>query len=111
MNKLTSVKFINRQRGSGKTTSLIHTAYITGYPIIVMSNARKVELEKQAKNIQFNDILIYTIDEWLSLKLYRDNTNILIDEVEDLLKSILNNYLNANVVAATLSLPMEENID
>lgn len=35
------MRFINRPRGSGKTIMMIHSAYTTGYPIIVTSQRRK----------------------------------------------------------------------
>lgn len=53
---------------------------------------------------------VYTVEEWNNFKRNHMVENIFIDETEDLLKKILNEYLNANVVAASLSLPMEEKL-
>lgn len=101
------MRFINNARRTGKTVMMIHSAYITGYPIIVTTQQRKELIIKQAQDMHCNDIDVYTVEEWNRLKIHHITENVFVDEVEDLLKKILNEYLSVNVVAATLSLPMK----
>lgn len=105
------MRLINRSRQSGKTSMLIHTAYITGYPIIVTTLQRKDYVKKQAIDMGCNDIDVYTLEEWNGQvnNQHRDiEKNVLIDEVEDVLNNIINEYLNANVIAATLTLAIDD---
>ena len=53
------MKFINMGRRSGKTTMLIHTAYITGTPIIVWDRKRAENVFQQAVSMGFNDIDVF----------------------------------------------------
>lgn len=103
------MRFINKARGTGKTTMMIHSAYTTGYPIIVTTYQRKEYIKKQAQDMNCDDIDVYTVEEWNRTRLNRPVLDkVFVDEAEDLLKKILNEYLHANVVAATLSLPMND---
>lgn len=102
------MRFINRARQSGKTVMMIHSAYTTGYPIIVTTQQRKELIIKQARDMNCDDIEVYTVEEWNRSRVHHMTENIFVDETEDLLKKILNEYLQANVVAATLSLPMND---
>lgn len=43
------MKIINRERGTGKTTMLISTAYVTGKPIITYTMNNKNHLMSMAK--------------------------------------------------------------
>lgn len=103
------MRFINRARQSGKTVMMIHSAYTTGYPIIVTTQQRKELIKKQAQDMMCDDIDVYTVEEWNRIRSSRPVLDkVFVDETEDLLKKILNEYLHANVVAATLSLPMND---
>lgn len=102
------MRFINKCRGTGKTTMMIHSAYTTGYPIIVTTHIRKDYVLQQAHEMNCDGINVYTVDEWNRLRnASHEERQVFVDETEDLLKKILNEYLDANVVAATLSLEMK----
>lgn len=101
------MRFINKGRGTGKTTMMISTAYATGYPIIVTTHIRKDYVLQQAHEMNCDGINVYTVEEWNRLIHIGENNYALVDEVEELLEKALNDYLKTNVVAATLSLEME----
>ena len=52
------MRFINKGRGTGKTTMMIHSAYTTGYPIIVTNHIRKDLILQQAHEMNCDDILL-----------------------------------------------------
>ncbi len=59
------MKIINRERGTGKTTMLISTAYVTGNPIITSTMNNKNNLLDMAERMGMSaNIEVYTIDEW-----------------------------------------------
>ena len=58
-------KFINRGRQSGKSTMLIHAAYMTDSPIIVYDRVRKISLQEQAEKIGCKGVEIFTLKEWM----------------------------------------------
>ena len=58
------MRFINRRRGSGKTTMLINSAYTTGYPIIVPTLAHKNFIIEKSF---LQEIMKYTIALLFSL--------------------------------------------
>lgn len=101
------MRLINRGRGTGKTTMMIHTAYVTGYPIIVTTHTRKDYVLQQAHEMNCDGINVYTVEEWNRLIHIGKNNYALVDEVKELLEKALNDYLKTNVVAATLSLEMK----
>ena len=102
------MRFINKRRGSGKTTMLINSAYTTGYPIIVPTLAYKNFIIEKSKDMNCNNIEVYTIKEWEIIRKNKPvSDKVYVDEVESLLRQVLNEHLHAEVVAATLSLPME----
>ena len=93
------MRIINRGRGTGKTTMLVSTAYVTGKPIITSTMSNKNNLMDTAKTMGIsNSIEVYTINEWLEL---------LVDNIELMLGEVLSKYLNANVVAGTMTIPMD----
>ena len=106
------MKYINMQRGAGKSTVLIHTAYATGYPILVIDSQRGRNLRALSSDLGFDDIRICTLDEWVHHRLSGMYEHILIDELEDLIPLALQNLLNtptANMVmSGTMSIPMLE---
>jgi len=69
-------------RRSGKTTILINSAYITGYPILVYNRARAEVVKKQAKSLGL-DIEIFTVSEWVTSN-YPCKRKVLIDEAAEL---------------------------
>lgn len=103
------MRIINRGRGTGKTAMLISTAYVTGKPIITSTMNNKNSLMDMAKAMDVsNNIEIYTIDEWLKRhRPYIPNNEILIDNVDLILGEVLSKFLNANVIAGTMTVPMD----
>lgn len=103
------IKFINLKRRNGKTTMLIHTAYVTGYPIIVSTTVRASCIKEQAVKMGFENIEVYSLGEWRNIF---DNSlkteKVLIDEAEDIINFALRELLQAEVVAASFSIPMLE---
>lgn len=84
-------------RCTGKTTTLIHDAYFTGLPIIVITNTRKNNILSQAQTMGI-DIKCYTVNELASKKELKGG-QVLVDELEE----VLNYCLGAKVVKATMS--------
>lgn len=100
-------RFINKNRGTGKTMMMIHAAYVVGYPIIVTTVRKKEYLMRQAIDMGCNNIDVYTVEEWNRGKNNISHSDkVLVDDVDELLTKMINEYLNADVVAATLSLPI-----
>ena len=104
-----NMRIINRGRGTGKTTMLVSTAYVTGKPIITSTMSNKNSLMDTARRMGVsNNIEVYTIDEWLKChRPYIPNNEILIDDVELILGEILSKFLDANVIAGTMTVPMD----
>jgi hypothetical protein len=103
------MRIINRGRGTGKTAMLISTAYVTGKPIITSTMNTKNSLLDMAERMGISaNIEVYTINEWLEYhKLYMPNNEILVDNVELILGDVLSKFLNANIIAGTMSVPMD----
>lgn len=103
------MRIINRGRRTGKTAMLISTAYVTGKPIITSTMNTKNSLLDMAERMGISaNIEVYTINEWLEYhKLYMPNNEILVDNVELILGDVLSKFLNANVIAGTMSVPMD----
>ena len=99
--------FINRGRRTGKTTALINASYVTNYPILVWDNARAEQVRKQAKELGFSDIEVFSIEEYKRVSVHRAD-KILIDEATNFIEAGLIELLHAEVVACTLSLPCYE---
>lgn len=101
-------KFINRGRQSGKSTILIHAAYLTDSPIIVYDSVRKRILQEQANKMGFKGVDIFTLEEWMRFIGRPKPKTILIDEALPIIDKIMSEALEAEVLAATFTLPMEE---
>ena len=100
--------FINRGRRSGKSTMMIYTAYLTGSPIIVYDRARKLCLCEQAIKMGCKNVDVFTLEEWMRDMGSSERRKILIDEALPIIDKIMSKTLKAEVLAATLTLPMEE---
>ena len=104
------MRIINRARQTGKTTILIHAAYVTQSPIIVLDLVRKKSLLSQAKKEKL-DVNVLTVSEWAELArvVYgTPNENLLIDEADKIIEDALEFYLHAHIEAITLTCPMYE---
>ena len=83
-------------RGTGKTTSLIHDSYFTGLPIVVSTQVRKNYILEQAKAMGV-EVKVFTVNEIRSEGMRV--REVLVDELED----ILNQCLGCKVVKATMT--------
>lgn len=103
------MRIINRGRGTGKTAILISTAYVTGKPIITSTMNNKNNLLDMAERMGMSaNIEVYTINEWLEYhRLYKQSNEILVDNIELILGDVLSKFLNANVIAGTMTVPMD----
>ena len=103
------MRIINRGRGTGKTAMLISTAYVTGKPIITYTMNNKNSLLDMAERMGISaNIEVYTINEWLEChRSYKSSNEILVDNVELMLGYVLSKSLNANVIAGTMTIPMD----
>lgn len=101
------MRLINRGRGNGKTSMLISTAYVTGVPIITSTNAHRNIIWDTAYKMNVQDnIDVYTIEEWQ--KIPHHNDKVLVDDVNLIIGQILSNYLKAEIVAGTMTIPMDD---
>lgn len=102
-------KYVNLKRRNGKTVMLIHTAFVTGYPIITGTTQMRNFIKTQAIKMGLDNITVYCINEWLEITRHTTTVEkVLIDEAESIIDYALKELLQAEVVAASLSLPMLE---
>ena len=103
------MRIINRGRATGKTAMLISAAYVTGKPIITSTMNNKNNLMDMAQKMgMLDNIEVYTINEWLEChRVYKQSDEILVDNVELILGDVLSKFLNANVIAGTMTVPMD----
>ena len=104
------MRIINRGRRTGKTAMLISAAYVTGKPIITSTMNTKNSLLDMAERMGISaNIEVYTINEWLEYhRLYKQSNEILVDNIELILGDVLSKFLNANVIAGTMTVPMDD---
>jgi len=103
------MKLINYSRRNGKTTQLIYASAITGFRIIAPNHAMAKHIEEMAKNIGLKIPKPMSDVEYRNGKLDGDHTPILIDDVDhDILNEALELYFNAPVVAATMTVPIDD---
>lgn len=100
------MRIINKPRGSGKTTMLLNTASVIGRPIIVSTKQRKEHITGMAKHLNLKNVYCYTVDEFRRLPRIQPII-VLIDDLDDILQEALQNYLGADEVIATITLPFE----
>ena len=105
------MKLINKSRGTGKTTQLIYASAITGFRIIAPNAAMAKNIEKMAKDMGVKILPPMSDVEYRNKKeLWDDHTPILIDEIQNqILDEALELYFNAPVVAATMTVPIDDN--
>lgn len=92
------MKLIDRERGSGKTTKLIYTSEMTGYPIVT-KNAHSVDyIQKQAQELGAKIPKPMTVKEILSIRGIRFE-KILLDEGFSIIEDALKSYFGGIEVA------------
>ena len=94
--------FIKR-RGQGKTTALIYTSSVTGYPIIVTTSNRAKLIQDRANqmDLKIPDPVVFEKDS--CMRLYLHGQKVLIDEAKPLIKRALEQMLECEVAAVTMS--------
>lgn len=101
------MKLVIKNRGQGKSTQLIYTSEITRYPIVTTSHTSVELIKILAKELACNipEPIVYTD---LRNNKYRGNKNlgkVLVDDADIILEEVLNEYLNCEVIGATISNP------
>ena len=104
------MQLINKSRGTGKTTQLIYASAITGFRIIAPNHNTAKHIEKMAKDMGIKILPPMSDVEYRNRKeLWNDHRPILIDEIQDqILDEALELYFDAPVVAATMTVPIDE---
>lgn len=103
------MKILNKERGSGKTTQLIYTSEVTGYPIVTYTEKQANNVSEQAKKLGCNIINPITITNIkTSKRAYQSFQYILLDEAELILQEALESYLGVDIVALTMSIPQQD---
>lgn len=92
---------MDRERGSGKTTKLIHTSEVTGYPIVVRNRYMANIINERA--VQMDCIIpnCISVDELRNMS--HKPKQILIDEGATIINDALQEYLQSDVVAITFT--------
>lgn len=98
------MKFINMDRGSGKTVMLVHTAYVTDCPIIVWDAKRVEQVLNTARSFGLRNIKVFTVNEWTRLHMGVDK--VVVDEGKEIIEAALTSLLRAEIQAVTFTEPM-----
>lgn len=101
------MKIVNRGRGTGKTTMLIHTSYITGYPIVVYDENRAVQVREQAKALGCDGITVVSYEN-IRVCHPTQRVGLLVDEATDLMEIAMQRLLGDEIVGCTMTVPMEK---
>ena len=89
-------------RGKGKTTALVMTSAVTGARIVVSNESQKKTIKEIANklNVDIPEPLTY-VEQRQFRAFYKDG--ILIDNLEMILPTILNEFFGCSVIGATLT--------
>lgn len=105
-----SIKILNKHRGWGKTTQLIYSSEVTGYPIIVKNRYSKSIIISKALELKCNIPQPITVDEFINNHLGNKYKNVLVDEGMDLIEYALKQTLGTDIAAMTLTLPFNDEV-
>ena len=100
------MKFLIQGRGTGKTTKLIHTSEVTGFPIIVITEEQVDYIKNFASQLNCNIPDPMTFHSYMTLG--RAFDGVLIDDLEMMLPKIFNYFGVSKVYAATLTYDKED---
>lgn len=92
---------MDRERGSGKTTKLIHTSEVTGYPIVVRNRGSVNIINERAAQMDCIIPKCISVDELRNMP--HKPERILIDEGVTIINDALQEYLQSDVVAITFT--------
>lgn len=90
------MKLIDKKRGSGKTTSLIYTSEITGYPIVTQNCRSVKQILEQTQKFGVKIPKPMTVAEMRGMRFDK----ILIDEGLSIIEDALRAYFGGIEVAA-----------
>lgn len=104
------MRIINKSRGTGKTTQIIYASAVTGFRIITPNHAMAKHIEEMAKNIGLKIPQPMSHVEYRNGRGFQHNHEpILIDDLQNqILDEALELYFNAPVVAATMTVPIDD---
>lgn len=97
------MRIINKRRGAGKTTALIYTSYVMGYPILTFSRKNISIIQSTASQLGLTIPEPICIEDVLSGKFAGGiPSEVLVDESLMVLDTVLN-WFNIKPVAVTLT--------
>lgn len=98
------MNWIIKDRGKGKTTTLIFTSAATGYPIITQTRKQADFIKHRAKELELNipEPIAFDSDYHIKTTGLR-HEKVLIDEAKPLIERALANMLGCPVAAVTFS--------
>ena len=89
------MKIIAKDRQMGKTTYLINKALSTGYPLVVMNEMLKRQIERDYGD----NIRVFTLSEFMSGGYKKYHSKILIDELD----LVIEQYLGVQILETTFT--------
>lgn len=98
------MNWIIKDRGKGKTTTLIFTSAATGYPIITQTRSQADAIKHRAKELELDIPEPIPFDSEYSIKTTGlRHEKVLVDEAKPLIERALANMLRCPVAAVTLT--------
>ena len=101
---MNTVDFITGDRGSGKTTELIHRSIETGTPIVACDEIRARRIWENAEKLDSVFPGVYTIKEVLDGALKGTTIKgVMVDDAEPIIDYALRKTLGVEVTAVTIT--------
>lgn len=102
------MKIFNLQRGNGKTIRMLYASEFNNAPILCKTDIHKNYITNMAKQYKIDipePITVYDITQ-SRLNSYQ-NDNILVDDMECILKDLLKKYFGFNMIGGTITINNE----
>lgn len=97
------MKIIFGKRGIGKTSELIITSKMTGFPIVTSTISSVENIKNMAKDMNCEIPEPITISQFNNREFKHLINRVLIDNLEFILEEALTSYIGAEVVTAVLN--------
>lgn len=97
------MKLISGKRASGKTSELIITSKMTGFPIVTSTISSVENIKNMAKDMNCEIPEPITISQFNNREFKHLINRVLIDNLEFILEEALTSYIGAEVVTAVLN--------